>query len=158
MEQVRTYLLSVIAAAVICSLVTAIPGKAGSISSILKLMMGIFMAVTVLSPFVSFRLPNIQSYMDAFHADASDAVEAGQHLADSEMRQLIKDRVEAYILDKATAYGVDLTVEVSLTNDGVPVPCGVKLSGAVSPYAKLQLMKMLSEDLGIGKENQIWID
>jgi hypothetical protein len=158
MEQVRTYLLSVIAAAVICSLVTAIPGKSGSISSVLKLMTGIFMAVTVLSPLVPFQLPNIQSYMDTFHADAITAVSAGQHMADSDMRQIIKSRVEAYILDKAAAYGVDLTVEVSLTDDEVPVPCGVKLSGAVSPYAKLTLSNMLVEDLGIRKEEQIWTD
>lgn len=156
MEPIRAYLLSVITAGVICSIVTSIPGRSAAVSALLKLTTGIFMAVTVISPLISFQLPNIQSYMDAFSVDAAYAVETGQQLAAEETKKIIKSRLEAYILDKAAVFGADLTVQVSLSEEQFPVPCAVELSGQISPYGKLRLTEFLEDELGIGKEHQIW--
>lgn len=114
------------------------------------------MAVTVISPLISIQLPNIQSYMDAFAADAAYAVQVGQQMAATDTKDIIKSRVEAYILDKAAAFGADLTVEVALSEEQFPVPCAVEISGAISPYGKLRLTQLLEDELGIGKEDQIW--
>lgn len=158
MEQIRAYLLSVIAAGVICSIVTSLPGKSMTVSTLLKLTTGIFMAVTVISPLISLQLPNIQSYMDAFSMDAAYVVQTGQEIAMTETKDIIKSKVEAYILDKANAFGADLTVQVSVSEDQFPVPCAAELSGAISPYAKLRLTQFLEDELGIRKEDQVWIN
>ena len=59
-------------------------------------------------------------------------------------------------MDKAESLGAELTVEVTLSDDELMVPCAVKLSGAISPYAKKVLSDTIAKDLGIQVEEQIW--
>jgi hypothetical protein len=59
-------------------------------------------------------------------------------------------------LDKAQALNTALEVEVTLSDDEIPIPVKVRLSGKVSPYAKGRLQQIISEELGIERENQIW--
>ena len=68
---------------------------------------------------------------------------------------IIKSRVQAYILDKADSFGTSLEVEVILDQDHIPV--SVELQGNISPYARAQLTEIIEEDLGIPKEHQLWI-
>ena len=71
-------------------------------------------------------------------------------------RQGIIIRTESYILEKAKALNCDLQVEVILSSDATPVPEQVRISGSISPYAKQAISTMLTEDLGIDREAQIW--
>ena len=66
------------------------------------------------------------------------------------------DKAEAYILEIAGQLSASVTVEVSVGGDSIPVPQSVRLDGAVTPYAKSRLQTIISEELGISKENQIW--
>ena len=59
-------------------------------------------------------------------------------------------------MDKAAALGIRVSVEVILADGDLPVPEQVLIKGAVSPYAKQKLTRMLSEDLGIAEEDQTW--
>ena len=43
-----------------------------------------------------------------------------------------------------------------IPNCEIPIPIKVRLSGKASPYAKGQLQQIITEELGIEKENQIW--
>ena len=157
MEAIRGYLLSVTGAAVICAVVSALLGKKGTISAMGKLLTGIFMAITVISPLAKIQLSNADALWDDLSVDAAAAVAAGEEAANIELRAGIKSQTEAYILDKAASYAAELTVEVTLSDDDPPLPCAVRLTGSVSPYAKRQLQQLIAEDLGIPKEAQTWI-
>lgn len=157
MEAIRGYLLSVTAAAVICAVVSALLGKKGTISAMGKLLTGIFLAITVISPLAKIQLSNADALWDDLSVDAAAAVAAGEEAANNELRAGIKSQTEAYILDKAASYAAELTVEVTLSDDDPPLPCAVRLTGSVSPYAKRQLQQLIAEDLGIPKEAQTWI-
>ena len=50
-----------------------------------------------------------------------------------------------------------LDVEVTLNDDDPPVPCGVKITGSISPYSKEMLSSFIANDLSIAKEDQIWM-
>lgn len=78
-------------------------------------------------------------------------------MASEELRTIIKSRVEAYILDKAESYGAKLKVEVMLSEDQVPVPMSVRITGSISPYGKKMVTQLIREDLGIASEEQVWI-
>ena len=78
----------------------------------------------------------------------------GTALAADAKADIITAQVEAYILDKAALYQAPVTVDVTLDEEGTPV--SVRLSGAVSPYAKTRLSEMMETDLGIKKEAQQW--
>jgi hypothetical protein len=60
-------------------------------------------------------------------------------------------------LDKATALGAEISVQVHLSGDALPAPNGVTVEGAISPYGKTKLSGILEKDLGIPMEAQTWI-
>lgn len=80
----------------------------------------------------------------------------GTKLADDARREIIKAEAEAYILDKAGSYGLQLEVCVTLREDDIPVPESVCIAGAVSPYARTRLEILIENELGIPKERQLW--
>lgn len=156
MDQIKQYLLTLVAAAIICALTTNLINKSTLPGSLVKLLSGIFLSICFLSPIVDLDLGSLDDYLEAFSYESDSAVLAGAEISDSSLRQSIKQQTETYILDKATAMNADLSVEVTLSDDELPVPVGVELTGSVSPYVKYRLSEVLTSDLGISKENQLW--
>ena len=157
MDTVRSYLLQITAAAIISGIVTGILGKKGMLGTTLKLLAGVFMALSVVSPWVDLRLDSFEPFMDGISFDASGAVADGENSAMNAMKSIIKERAEAYILDKASTLGVHVMAQVTLSSDEMPVPDGVTISGQISPYAKSVLSTCIADDLGIKLEDQQWI-
>ncbi len=156
MEGIRAYLLSVTTAALICGIAMRLLSQKGTASNIGKMVCGIFLALAVISPFAKLQLGQLDDLTNQFELEASQAVADGTEQTKNTLQEIIKTRTEAYILDKASLYGAQLSVQVELTQDSIPVPVSVRISGAVSPYAKMQLQTILQKDLGIAKEKQIW--
>ena len=94
--------------------------------------------------------------MRSYNDDAQQAIQSGVADTSNTLKQIIKDKTEAYILDKAASLGVDLQVDVILSDTAPPLPVEVLLIGAASPYAKAQLSTMIADELGIAKEAQRW--
>ena len=157
MDGIRSYLISVICAAIICSIVATISSKKSANSAIIQMISGLFLAITMISPLVKIRLSDYSHYFDSFSMDAEMVVTMGEKAAAEEMRAIIISQTEAYILDKAVSMDAVIDVEVKLNDDYPPVPCEVTISGSVSPYAKETLSRYIANDLGISKEDQYWI-
>lgn len=156
MEDIRQYLLSVITSAIICAVVINIIGKKGALSSVIRLLTGLFLIYTVLSPWTNFRLDNLTSYFSDLELSASVAASDGKESAIQATASIIKSQVEAYILDKASLLDMDITVEVTVEGSSPPSPTYIKIKGAFSPYGKQRLEQIISDELGIPKENQSW--
>lgn len=156
MEEVRAYILSVTAAAILCAIVSTLAGKGGSLGSLMKLMTGVVLSMVIISPLAKISVGNLDRYLDDLNLSATSAVEAGTVATQEAISNRIKAGVEAYILDKAAQLSLDVTVEVTLTEDGTMVPAAVVLEGAVSPYAKSRMETILKDDLGIPVEAQTW--
>ena len=156
MEHLRQYIISVTAAAMICAIAMGIHCGKGVSTSLIKLISGIFLAFVVVSPLSGIELDDFLSLPSPYTVDANAAAASGEIMAMDAMAEVIKSKTEAYILDKAAAMDVTLSVDVSLSGEYPPVPAGVRISGKVPPYAKYRLQNILEEDLGISKENQIW--
>lgn len=153
MEALRQYIISVVCAAVVCGIVLGIFHQ-GTARRILKLVCGMFLAYTVMAPVGNWDISHLDDLIPDFSTDASQAVAFGETLAEESMRERIKTTTEAYILDKATALGAKVNVEVTLDEKGLP--CFVKLQGEASPYQRQQLQRYLTLDMGIAKENLQW--
>lgn len=156
MEDIRNYILSVICAAIICSVIHSLTGSKSAQSAIIRLLTGIFMSITLISPIINIKLSDYTDYIAEFRADADDAIAYGQNSALVQRNAIIKSQTEAYILDKAALLDAALDVEVTLNQDDPPIPCGVKITGAISPYSKVKLSQYIANDLGIAKEDQVW--
>ncbi|MBE6941843.1 MAG: hypothetical protein E7455_06165 [Ruminococcaceae bacterium] len=156
MDALREYLIGVIAAALLCGIVTSLIDPKGTVGFAVKLIAGLLMLLSVVRPWVSISFDNLLGWTDQVMADGSDHVASGQMMADDVYRAGIKEQLEAYIVDEAKTFGCELSVEIILSDEDVPVPEQVRLKGDVSPYAKQSLTNFLSQQLGIDREDQIW--
>ncbi len=158
MEWIRNYLLSIICAAVLCGIVTSLLGKKGTPAAVGKLLCGVFLSFTILKPWASVQLEAVGEYLTAFSQDAQWAVENGENFAADSATELIKQKCQAYILDKAAAMNASVQAQVILDPEPPYAPRSVILTGDASPYVRQQLQQMITQDLAIPKEAQTWSD
>lgn len=155
MEALRQYVLSVAAAAIVCGIVVALVQNCGA-KEWIRLLCGLILAFTAIRPIAHLDLDALTEVSLPLTLEAESASAMGEEMARQALADSIKAESEAYILDKAAALNASLTVEVTVSEDGTPVPLGAKLGGSVSPYARQQLESLIQTDLGIAKENQLW--
>ena len=155
MQSIREYLLGVIAAAIICAVVSQISGKGSFLAAAIKLITGAFMLVVLISPIKHIQIRPANLFSD-ISLQADEITAAAAETTQESMASIIKEQTRAYILDKADQYGAALTVDVTLSDADIPTPISVKISGKVSPYTKKMLSGIIANDLGIATEAQIW--
>lgn len=158
MNSVGAYILRVTAAAIICGLISGIVGTKGTLASVVKLITGLFLCFSVISPILKVNVGNFTGYLEDLQVSGDEIVAEGEIEAKKELETIIKSKTEAYILDKAASYGAELAVEVSVDTSQMPVPDAVRVSGQISPYGKKQLQQIIANDLGIALEAQIWTE
>lgn len=156
MDVIRQYLISIIAVATIVSILSLFFDKKGTIGSTIRLLGGIILFFTVLSPLTKVKLESWQNIYEDIFSDASYTATQGQEMAVHAAGTIIKEELEAYILDKAVSMQLQVDVQVDLTDSYPPAPEKVTITGGVSPYAKKLLSQFLTESVGIPEENQIW--
>ena len=156
MQGIREYLLSITSAAIICAVAKHIIGEKGRSSKIIYVVTGLFMAITLISPILNFRMENIERYFEDFYLDANDVTAAGSQMANDALEDIIKQQTEAYILDEAVRLGAEMEVEVKLSDSSPPQPYRVVIEGSVSPYQKQSMMRYIVQNIGIPQEQQIW--
>ena len=155
MNALVRYVLSVTAAALLVSILRTISGG-GSMSRLTKLLSGLFLAITVLSPLVHLEIPDPGSWLEYHLAEGEAAAADGEAMAKAYTDAIISAEVEAYILDKAADLGCAISAEVRLDDGGMPR--SLVLSGEISTARKAELTRMLARDLGLGEEAVTWSD
>lgn len=97
--------------------------------------------------------PILKQYQD----DGVQASEIGKTLTQNAFREVIKQQTEAYILSKAEEYGADIHSSVQLSNNDIPIPVSIQITGIITDEAKIKIEKIITEEFGIPKECQYWI-
>ena len=156
MDSIREYLIGVVAAALICSVVTSLINNKTAIGISVKFIAGLLMVLAVVRPWMSVTVDGLFDWSEKIGADGMGYISDGEIMAKEAYRAGIKQRVETYILDEAKALDCALTVDVILSDEDMPVPKTVTLSGEISPYARQVITTLLTERLGIRQEDQIW--
>ena len=158
MEDIRAYILSVVASAVICGSLRTLFGKKGGTETLISALCGIFMAFVLIGPLRALDFSVYGDYFSMFMEEAQAVVQKGEDTALQEQRAFIKKETEAYILDKAVSLGADITVLVTVPESAPYAPIKITVKGAVSPYVKKVLKSYLEEQLGIPEEAQTWTE
>lgn len=157
MGQIGSYIIRIVATAIICGIITKLVDDMGPHGAVMKLLCSVFLILTLVIPISGIRLSGIDELTDRFETEAQLAVEDGTSIARSSLKERMIADTEAYILDKAEDLGATVTAEVELSESDLCVPASVRIVGYVSPYAKKKLKSMLSDELGIEEEDQEWI-
>lgn len=156
MDKILQYILSVIGVALIVSLANTFIDTKSPLGSTLKLVTGLVLTSVIISPWSEVRIEDFYDTFQNADMDASSIVQDGEHMANTEIMAHIKEKTEAYILDRAMSMGLEIDVEVSFDELAPYTPHCVRITGNVSPYAKQRLMEIISRELNIEKEHQIW--
>lgn len=152
----RQYLLMITTSGILCSLIAAVGPQKGINSHLIKMICGIFLLLTLTGKIGKVSLSDFTLRLPAITAQAQSASERGEASAREAIGAGIKQAAETYILDKARMYNADLKVEVKILWSDTPVLTEVRLDGSCSPYARQQLSRTISQNLGIPEEAQIW--
>ena len=155
MDGIKQYVISVTSAAIVCGVLNAMLKK-GNMHALVKLLCGFFLAFTFLNPIGKLELRSLPDNSDPDYPPGSDMAEEGERYARNSIAEIIKEETRAYILDKANELDLNLDVEILLSEDAIPIPKGVRITGQLSEYARQKMEAYLENDLGITKENQIW--
>lgn len=127
----------------------------GTIRSLLRICCGIFLTVTALSPFVEIEIPAIPEMDCHYLTEGSRIADMAEQSAQTEMKRHIKALLEEYIYDMAQKEGADIRATICLDSSGIPE--SVQLHGMASDPVQIKLQELITNDLGIRKENQEWI-
>ena len=153
MGGIKTYFISICTAAACCGIITKIVPQKGSSGTIIKLLCGIFMLITFLSPVISIPIYDFWSYYEQLSQEAELISSEGEAASKKETDRVMQQQIQAYIQEKAIMLGAEVDINVSV-KDGIPY--AVTVSGAVSPYTKQSLSAYMKDQFGISTEEQLW--
>ncbi|MBR4016944.1 MAG: hypothetical protein IKK11_03930 [Oscillospiraceae bacterium] len=153
----KEYIAGIIGVAIISAVAISLVNKDSANGKLIKLLCGVLMCITVISPVVNISFRQIKGYLQDISVGAESYSQEGSQMAKEHMVSIIKSNTEAYILDKANLMGLRIAVEVELNDGNNPVPSNVTIKGEVSPYAKEVLSSYIESNLAIPKENQKWL-
>lgn len=156
MQSVRSYILSIVASSIICACVQTLIGRKGASAKLIRMLCGIYMTIVFISPLQHFDFSIYTDYFAGIMHEVNDTVSEGQNLAQQKRKEIIIQQTQSYILDKASSFGVDVEVDVNVSDDATQAPNAVTIKGAVSPYVKKMLTNYIEDQIGIPKEAQTW--
>ena len=155
MDDFRKYILSVVSAAMICSIVMNLSVRAGKSSGLINIVCGLFLATTVLMPIMNIELPDYYFRIQSIYETANHISQKASDTARENMASIIKEKTRTYILEKASSLNMDIDVEVNLDDEDL-TPVGVVVTGTVSPYERTLLLDYIHKSLDIPEEQQQW--
>lgn len=153
MSGASQWILLVTAAVILSAILTRLAGR-GPMGTLVRYLAGIFVALSVISPLRDVDIPDFETWFGDYRYEGEQAAKAGEQLAYEKTCELIKTRVEAYILDKAASCGISAAVDVQL--DGAGFPVSATVYGPCSPEDREKLSQIMEAELGIGREVQYW--
>lgn len=157
MGTVGEYIISVTSAALVCGCVQSFFDGKGPVSSVLKLLCGIFLCVVALRPVMDIRLPELAVFSQEPRAEAGALAAEAQQLAAEAQRERISEECRTYIAQKAQTLGCDLSIRVYTGQEAPYAPSRVEIEGNASPYARGVLTNWITENLAVKAEDQRWI-
>ena len=153
MDAVREWLSSVVAAALLVSVAQSMVPE-GSIRKIAGFTGGLILLAVLLQPALRTDLSALHLRFEDYEAAVAERQAELEEDQDRALADIIAERTEAYILDKASDLGLEISlrVETELDQEGLPIPAAVEIEGPRSE----ELATYLEEELGIPAERQVW--
>ena len=154
METWKEYIISFVAVSICCGVILQLVSQTG-MKVLVQIVCGVILSVTLLTPVLKIRSEEFPVFTQQVPETVEAYLSQGKDMAERLKRQYIMDSCEAYILDKAQQLGAEISASISLGETFVP--CFAEIQGNMDPLIQKKLENILTEDMGITKENQLWI-
>ena len=156
MGSIGKYLFSIVACALLISICKTVLPQKSVVGSLVKMICGVLLSITIISPLRRISFNDMYSIYSRIKIDGEMVAEDGSQMSKIQLEDSIKECVASYIFDKATSLELSVDTEVFLSNETVPRPNEIHITGNASPYAKAQLTQIIIRDLSIPEENILW--
>ena len=152
----RGYLLGLCAAALLSAIVMGVSAKS-PVKHVVSLCCGLLMAAAVFRPIAQVDPMEISRSLAQIRMEAEELRTGVQVKNRDLVAEIIKEKTQAYILDKASQLGLTITADVTVGGDGAyPYPESVRLTGQADAHRAQQLQRYIETELAIAKEKQRW--
>ena len=154
MDALRSWMLSVTAAAILCALADCVMPQ-GGVRRAGRIVAGLVMAAAVLAPLSGGRLTADLDWDGDWMALISWSDPQLEQEGERMEQEVISQACETYIAEKAAGLGADCQVEVACRQqDEVPLPWAVTVWGEMTQSQREQLSQIIQEDLDVPQERQ----
>ena len=149
MDGLRTWLLSLMFAAVLCAIARALM-PAGPVKRAGGLICGLVMLSAVLAPAVQLSPAAAEAWASQWSDGRAQREEELRQGVNEEMKRIIEQEFAAYIVDKAAEMGLDCTAQVTCeaAEDGLCLPVRAEVSGHMSQADRDRLAPLHQGELG----------
>lgn len=152
MEWFRTWLLGIMSAALIVSMVYALVPK-GTMRSIAQFTGGLVLMIVILHPLLQFDPSSWKLQYQDISAQIDEQIAVYKEDHQEELCAIIEEETAAYISDKGSELGIDChPIVTARLRDGVPCPDEVTLDTDWNAV----LSRCIAKELDIPAENQHW--
>lgn len=150
----KSYIISAVVCSLSCGLATQMVTGLKQ-KELIRFVCGILLSITVLSPVIRIHPEECLKNLLQDLEEPDFLIAEGEKLAKEQQLACIKEACETYILDRSKAMGVEISIQISLDTEGIPIYA--EINGKGDSEVQLQLQTILTTDLGIPKEHQQWI-
>lgn len=157
MDAIRSYLLGLLAAVLAVSILLQLLPK-NAVKKAAALCCGLLLVLASLAPLLRIDFGEFAAYLAKAGMEA-DFRESGIEITDCDLlSRIIQEKTEAYILDKASEIGAEVTVSITMETDGAyPYPKAAELHGVWTEVQRSALALCLEEAIGIPQERQVFV-
>ena len=153
MALLRSWILGVTAAAMAVAAAQALMPE-GAVKRAGRLTGGLVLALALLQPVLGAGTAGLPDTLPGASLRTGNG-ETGEQMLYASMKEVIEERVAAYITEKGTDPG---TAAVRVTcregGGGVPVPWQVEVTGSLTDSQRAELEQWLTSEIGIPGERQ----
>ena len=149
----KEYILSVIGCVLFCGILSNLVSDL-RFQKLIRLISGTLLSLVILGKLPSIDIAESLRFETAMFSPEV-YVDLGKQVAQKEQERCIKEACESYISNKANEKGRMIASEVYL--DDQMRPYRAQMYGQVDTELQSELEGVLEKDLGITKENQLWI-
>ena len=159
MDGVRSWLLAMIFAAVLCALAKELM-PAGPVKRVGGLVCGMVLLAVMLSPLVQLNPAAGQAWLEGWRSGLEQQEAALRQQVNEGVKPIIEQEFAAYIVDKAAELGLTCTARVSCRagEEGLFLPERAEVSGFLTEGERERLSLVIQEDLGIPEEEQAYVE
>lgn len=159
MGAVRSWLLAVIATALLCAVADALMPP-GAVKRVGRLVCGLVLIGAILSPLAEPDLEGSQRWLEGYLASVHTRKAELEETVDSQIKVIIEQKLSAYIVDKAAQLGLTCRarVECEEFEDGLYLPVRTEVAGSMTADVQGRLIRLIQSDLGVPAEAQIYVE
>jgi stage III sporulation protein AF len=159
MEFMRSWIISVAVSAMLIAIAEGLM-PAGTVKKVGKLTGGLVLMLGMLQPIVRLDYEDLFLAANGAANITMETKEEQQESNDALLKSIIERELNAYVLDKAQSFGYSCTVSIfcELGENNVPYPDRAEIRGLLAEEQRQKITKILSEDLGISKPKQTYIN